>query len=104
VQYLKTGSNHVAVASGPMAEAVADSTQHLRDKDLYAIAAYLKNLPGSNIRNPQLLKATGTLMQQGANVYSANCSACHNSDGKGINQLASSLTGNPASRLTMRRA
>ncbi|WP_332847478.1 c-type cytochrome [Pseudomonas lactucae] len=95
MQYLKTGSNHVAVASGPMAEAVADSTQHLRDEDLYAIAAYLKNLPGSNIRNPQLLKATGTLMQQGANVYSANCSACHNSDGKGINQLASSLTGNP---------
>lgn len=95
VQYLKTGSNHVAVASGPMAEAVTNSTQHLRDEDLYAIAAYLKTLPGSDTRSPRPLKASGTLMQQGANVYSANCSACHSSDGKGINQLFSSLAGNP---------
>lgn len=95
VQYLKTGSNHVAVASGPMAEAVTNSTQHMRDEDLYAIAAYLKELPGSATRRPAILNANTPLMQQGANVYSANCSACHNSDGKGINQLASSLAGNP---------
>ena len=81
VQYLKTGSNHVAVASGPMAEAVTNSTQHLRDEDLYAIAAYLKTLPGSDTRSPRALKASDKVMQQGANVYSANCSACHNSDG-----------------------
>lgn len=95
VQYLKTGSNHVAVASGPMAEAVTNSTQHMRDEDLYAIAAYLKTLPGSDTLSPRALKARTPLMQQGANVYSANCSACHNSDGKGINQLASSLADNP---------
>nr|WP_314560167.1 c-type cytochrome [uncultured Pseudomonas sp.] len=95
VQYLKTGSNHVAVASGPMAEAVTNSTQHMRDEDLYAIAAYLKALPGSDTRSPRPLKASNKIMQQGVKVYSANCSACHNSDGKGINQLASSLAANP---------
>nr|WP_312239920.1 cytochrome c [Pantoea sp.] len=34
-------------------------------------------------------------MKTGANVYSANCAACHNSDGKGIPNLAASLAGNP---------
>jgi mono/diheme cytochrome c family protein len=29
-------------------------------------------------------------------VYSANCSACHNSDGKGISGLAAGLANNPA--------
>lgn len=95
VQYLKTGSNDIAVASGPMAEAVTNSTQHMTDEDLLAIAAYLQSLPGSERSKPQPLAATDSVMQRGANVYSANCSACHNSDGKGINQLAAGLGNNP---------
>ncbi|PIJ41558.1 hypothetical protein BOM24_14195 [Tatumella sp. OPLPL6] len=35
-------------------------------------------------------------MRQGEQVYSANCTACHNSNGKGIPQLAASLADNPA--------
>lgn len=96
VQYLKTGSNDIAVASGPMAEAVTNSTQHMSDQDLNAIAAYLQSLPGSKATKPQPLTAVQQAMKQGANVYSANCSACHNSDGKGINQLAAGLGNNPA--------
>ncbi|QKZ04231.1 c-type cytochrome [Pseudomonas eucalypticola] len=95
VQYLKTGSNDIAVASGPMAEAVTNSTQHMSDEDLLAIAAYLQSLPGSERSKPQPLAATEPVMQRGANVYSANCAACHNSDGKGINQLAAGLGNNP---------
>lgn len=95
VQYLKLGSNHVAVASGPMAEAVTNSTQHLTDADLKAIAVYLKSVPGSSRTAPQPLPADNAQMKMGANVYSANCSACHNSDGKGIPNLAASLAGNP---------
>lgn len=34
-------------------------------------------------------------MKSGENIYSANCSACHNSDGKGIPNLAASLVNNP---------
>lgn len=96
VQYLKTGSNDIAVASGPMAEAVTNSTQHMTDEDLMAVASYLKSLPGSSTSKPQPLAATDSAMKQGANVYSANCSACHNSDGKGINGLAAGLANNPA--------
>jgi len=93
--YLKLGSNHVAVASGPMAEAVTNSTQHLTREDLQAIAVYLKSQPDAGTQKPQPLAADDAQMKMGANVYSANCAACHNSDGKGIPNLAASLAGNP---------
>ncbi|WP_380178560.1 c-type cytochrome [Kalamiella sp. sgz302252] len=95
VDYLKLGSNHVAVASGPMAEAVTNSTQHLTADDLHAIAAYLKSQPDSGTQKPQPLAADDRIMKMGENVYSANCAACHNSDGKGIPNLAAGLAGNP---------
>ncbi|MEG3132540.1 c-type cytochrome [Rouxiella sp. T17] len=96
VQYLKLGSNHVAVASGPMAEAVTNSTQHLTDQDLQAIAVYLKSQPGSDNKKPAAVVLNDAQMKMGANVYEANCTACHNSDGKGIPNLAASLANNPA--------
>lgn len=95
VDYLKLGSNHVAVASGPMAEAVTNSTQHLSDADLRAIATYLKAQPASATPPPSPQPRDSALMKTGENVYSANCSACHNSDGKGIPNLAASLANNP---------
>lgn len=95
VDYLKLGSNHVAVASGPMAEAVTNSTQHLNDADLRAIATYLKAQPASATQPPPAQASDSAVMKTGENVYSANCSACHNSDGKGIPNLAASLTNNP---------
>ncbi|MCU5774082.1 c-type cytochrome [Erwiniaceae bacterium BAC15a-03b] len=97
VEYLKLGSNHVAVASGPMAEAVSNSTQHLTDQDLHAIARYLQSQPGSDRQKPTPLSAASSAqMKMGENVYSINCTACHNSDGKGIPNLAASLADNPA--------
>jgi len=96
VQYLKLGSNHVAVASGPMAEAVTNSTQHLTDADLHAIASYIKAQPGSDNKKPTPLAADNAQMKIGANVYEANCSACHNSNGQGISHLAAGLANNPA--------
>ncbi|MCZ4061083.1 cytochrome c [Pantoea sp. LMR881] len=96
VDYLKLGSNHVAVASGPMAEAVTNSTQYLTDGDLHAIAVYLKSLPASELKKPAPVSLDTAQMKTGENVYSANCAACHNSDGKGIPNLAASLANNPA--------
>lgn len=95
VQYLKLGSNHVAVASGPMAEAVTNSTQHLSDDDLQSIASYLKSLPGGDKQPPQPLAASHPQMKSGENIYSVNCTACHNSNGKGIDNLAAGLANNP---------
>ena len=95
VDYLKLGSNHVSVASGPMAEAVTNSTQYLTNEDLRAIAVYLKSQPDSGTQKPQPVAADSAQMKMGENVYSANCTACHNSEGKGIPNLAASLAGNP---------
>ena len=43
VRYLKTGANSYDIASGPMAEAVSNSTSIMTDADLLAIATYLKD-------------------------------------------------------------
>ena len=45
VNLLKTGQSAKGAAFGPMAEVIMQSTQHLRDDDLQAIARYLQSLP-----------------------------------------------------------
>lgn len=94
-QYLKTGSNHMSIASGPMAEAVTNSTQHMTDADLSAIAVYLKSLPGSSATKPASLASDDPQMTLGQRVYTSNCIACHASSGKGIPGIATSFPGNP---------
>jgi mono/diheme cytochrome c family protein len=95
-QYLKLGSNGKAVASGPMAEAVENSTQHLSDADLAAIATYLKTVPGSTGTAPPALAASDARMTRGAHLYEINCSACHNVQGQGIDGMVTAFAGNPA--------
>lgn len=91
VQYLKIGSNDVAVAAGPMAEAVSNSTQYMSNSDLKAIAVYLKDLPGSTLAKPAPLGAADTRMVRGRHVYKANCTACHDFNGKGVGTMVSAL-------------
>ncbi|MEO7031037.1 MAG: cytochrome c [Herbaspirillum sp.] len=47
IDYLKTGSNARTAAAGSMADVIRDSTQHLNDADLDAIATYLKDVPNA---------------------------------------------------------
>jgi len=94
--YLKTGSNTKAVASGPMAEAVENSTQHMTDADLAAIATYLKSVKGSNDAAPQPLAETDAQMSHGKQLYEVNCSACHNVQGQGLEGMVTAFAGNPA--------
>lgn len=96
VDYLKTGRNSHSLASGPMAEAVENSTSHLRDDDLQAIAIYLKDLPPSKGNGGP---ATGieAQMKAGAVAYDISCAACHGRDGKG-SALFPPLAGNAAVR------
>ena len=96
--YLKTGSNHQAVASGPMGEAIEFSTQHLNDQDLAAIADYLKSLPGSGTTAPKVVAASDSQMQRGAQVYEHNCMACHNVAGEGISGMVTGFADNPGTR------
>lgn len=97
-QYLKTGSNHQAVASGSMGEVVEFSTQHLKDQDLAAIAEYLKSVPGSQTLKPEALAAATPVMRRGAEVYERNCMACHNVDGQGIGGMVTGFADNPGIR------
>jgi mono/diheme cytochrome c family protein len=90
VAYLKSGHNRVSAATGPMAEVVTLSTEHMTDPDLKAIATYLKSLSGKQ-DHPQTLSKEDAAMVSGAAIYRDQCSACHGIDGKGVAELFPSI-------------
>jgi len=92
-EYLQTGRNAHSIASGPMAEAVENSTSQMSDTDLNAVAVYLKDLPASR-GNGGAATGVETQMKAGKDGYDINCAACHGRDGKG-NALFPALAGNP---------
>ncbi|MFK0333714.1 c-type cytochrome [Rhizobium sp. NPDC090275] len=96
VEYLKTGSNDIAIASGPMAEAVENSTQYLTDSDLNAIATYLKSISGVTSQLPAPVPAEQPAMKAAALRYEVNCSACHGLQGEGIKSMIPAFANNNA--------
>lgn len=107
--FLKSGRNGHSAAFGGMAQVVQESTQHLTDADLNAIAVYLKSLPPVNkdatkplAYDPSVAQAlrSGKDQSDGAMAFLNNCAACHRSTGKGYTetfpQLAQSSTVNSA--------
>lgn len=86
VALLKTGTAPGGQASGPMAEVVLHSTQHLSDADAKAMADYLRSLPP-----PGQPTATGWAstaqpnppLGKGASVYEDHCAQCHGKQGQG---------------------
>jgi mono/diheme cytochrome c family protein len=93
VKYLKTGVNAHSIASGPMAEAVENSTSKMTDADLKAVAIYLKSL-GSDAAVAAPAKPDQARMVTGEAIYRDNCSACHGGDGAGAGALFPPLAGN----------
>jgi mono/diheme cytochrome c family protein len=101
MQYLKTGANARAAAFGPMGEVVHDSTQHLDDKDLHAMAVYLKDLPPHESRPANSATAAGSGSKQdadrlarGRGFYLDDCAGCHMENGEGIAGVFPPLKGN----------
>jgi mono/diheme cytochrome c family protein len=88
--YLKSGHNRVSAATGPMAEVVTLSTEHITDPDLKAIATYLKSLSGKQ-GHPETLLKDDAAMVSGTAIYRDQCSACHGIDGKGVAELFPSI-------------
>jgi mono/diheme cytochrome c family protein len=96
--YLKTGHNSYSMASGPMAEAVENSTSLMTDTDLEAVAAYLKDVPGYRGGGSTVLAVNDPHMQAGQAIYEDNCMGCHNEDGKGQKDIFPALNGSPIVR------
>ncbi|WP_262927224.1 c-type cytochrome [Phytohalomonas tamaricis] len=96
-QYLTTG--HVPnkyASAGPMAEVVTDSLRHLRDEDIAAMVAYLRQIPPqpsdvptiAEVRDMQSqrrqdMTSRAETMKQGEQLFMANCASCHYPDGSG---------------------
>ena len=87
VSYLKTGSNRLTVASGPMAEAINASFQYFHDDDLVAMANYVKSLPDHGVAKPKSIDAANPQMINGKKVFIDNCIACHVINGEGISSM-----------------
>ena len=98
VQLLQTGLSPRAAVMGPMAEVVADSTQHLSPDDLRAMVAYLHQLARQQPHTapaPSLPPRPGDVLQRGAQLYADHCQACHGAQGQGAPGAYPALAGNP---------
>lgn len=116
--YLATGRNAHSAANGEMGLAVEHSLQYLNDKDLNAMATFLKSMDGQPVQEPpaqvaalgprampaaqpdeagqataKLLAAALPDMPLGARLYLDNCAACHFVTGKGAAEIFPELQG-----------
>ena len=99
--YLKTGKNRHAIAVGPMAEAIENSTQYLSDADLKAIGIYLKDdAPETQTAAAPFERSAASVPvvnhPEGGRIYATLCATCHADDGKGHDGMAPSLIGDIA--------
>ncbi len=96
VALLQRGSSVGASVMGPMAEVVFESTQHLSEADLRAMAVYLQALaPQANAR-PAFKPARGEQLALGEKVYDQHCADCHGKQGQGAPGAYPALAGNRA--------
>ena len=97
VSLLKTGMAAGASVSGPMAEVVLGSTQHLSSPDLNAMANYLKAFPGAS-NQPKAPAPTqpAASTPAAAKLYEQHCAQCHGAQGQGVANAYPALAGNRA--------
>ena len=101
VDLLKTGVSARGSVLGPMAEVVLNSTQHLSDTDLNAIATFLKSLPPAAAAEAASAPSGDTAAARaGAKLYEQQCVQCHGANGQGVPGAYPPLAGNRA--VTMR--
>lgn len=104
--FLRTGHNGHTVAFGSMVLVIENSTQHLSEEDLNAIAHYLKSLPvrkGKTSYKPHAQQTeivlagtvTGPFEPPGAGLYSGFCAKCHEKSGLGKAPKIPRLAGSP---------
>ena len=98
VQILTTGLSSRAIATGPMADVVSQSLQHLTAPDAHAMAVYLKSLPESAPYSrgiaPELTQEVDGQLRKGSEIYEAHCQDCHGGLGQGAPGVYPPLAGN----------
>jgi mono/diheme cytochrome c family protein len=92
VEYLQSGRNGHSHADQLMAEVVVNSTSHMSEADLRAIAVYLKDLP-AGAPEPVGTRPEASMISGGA-IYRRMCVACHEVDGEGTPRIYPPLPGN----------
>jgi mono/diheme cytochrome c family protein len=104
IQLFTTGISPRSAASGPMAEVVRQSLQHLSKEDARAMAVYLKSLPETSPRlrtaAPALTEQVRHWFQQGAKIYEKHCKDCHGASGQGAPGIYPPLAGNRGVTMT----
>ena len=100
VALLKTGVSPQAGVSGPMAEVVYRSLQHVSETDLRAMAVYLRSLPLQGKPTPLVAKPAADVLAQGQEIYQNQCAQCHGEQGQGRRGAFPALKDNRAVTLT----
>jgi len=96
--FLGTGISMRGAASGPMAEVVRESLQHLSGQDIRAMAVYLKSLPANERKSDQAAPQPEDEknLKLGATLYEEHCTDCHKAAGEGVPPHYPALAGNRA--------
>lgn len=103
VDYLGSGRNAKASVAGEMTDVIANSTSHMSDEDLQAMAAYLKSLAAGGDagykHDAERSAATASKLTAakdltlGERLYLDNCGACHFVKGEGASRIFPRLDG-----------
>jgi mono/diheme cytochrome c family protein len=102
---LTSGRNARSAVTGTMADVVRHSTQYMTDRDVAAIAVYLKSLsPATGGGHAGFTASDATLRtvmsgaerSSGGRIYMDSCAACHRLSGMGENLTFPRLAGNPS--------
>ena len=104
IALLKTGQSRHSAVLGPMTDVVAGSTQHLRDGDLRAMAAYLQSLPPpvapDGDRTKRRHERSAAVMARGSELYTRHCADCHGARGQGAPGIYPTQAGNSLVTMT----
>ncbi len=99
IELLKNGTSRRNVTTGPMAEVVFHSLQHLNEPDIAAIVEYIRSLPPPAYTPPARALRVSERQQEaqmatGSEVYRKHCADCHGDDGQGQPHVYPALAGN----------
>ena len=93
VGYLKLGFSERAGVFGPMNKVVVNSTRHLSQQDVHAVAVYLKSLPAR--MQDSGAPADEEVLRFGSAQYDIHCGTCHLPTGLGSEMTGPPLAGSP---------